>query len=387
MIPRRQNLKTRQSLFLFGARGTGKSTLLKQLFPTSEKILWIDLLNYKQESAFSKSPDRLSFLISGNQYKTVIIDEIQKVPRLLDVIHKEIEKNTQTKFIMTGSNARKLKKGQANLLAGRAVAYYLYPFSCFELEENFNLNETLQFGQLPRLLSLKSKTEKLLFLESYVQHYLKEEILQEQLVRKIQPFKNFLEIAAQLNGQTINYSKFARETGSDHKTIQNYFSILEDTLIGFSLPAYHRSVRKQQQKAPKFYLFDTGVKKALEATLTLPVKAKTFSFGQAFEHFIILECFKLNHYFRKAYKFSYCKTKNGLEVDLIVQRPGKKELLVEIKSTDEIRKDHIKTIKHFSKDWTVSHSTQLWSLDRQIQNIEGVRCLHWKKALRSLFNL
>ena len=386
MIQRLQNLKTKQSLFLFGARGTGKSTLLKQIF-SSKKTLWIDLLDYKQESALSKNPDRLSFLISGNSYKTVIIDEIQKVPRLLDVIHKEIEQNKKIQFIMTGSNARKLKRGQANLLAGRAIAYYLYPFSCFELKKDFQLRSALHFGELPKLLNLKSKKEKILFLESYVQNYLKEEILQEQLIRQIQPFKNFLEIAAQLNGQTINYSKFARETGSDHKTIQNYFSILEDTLIGFSLPAYHRSIRKQQQKAPKFYLFDTGVKRALEGILILPLKFKTFSFGQAFEHFVLLECVKLNHYLRKSYKFSYCKTKNGLEVDLVIQRPGKKELLVEIKSAEEIRRDHIKTIKHFSKDWKVSHEAQLWSMDKQTQIIEGVKCLPWRTALKKLFNL
>jgi len=386
MIHRIQELKTKQNLFLFGARGTGKSTLLKQIF-SSKKTLWIDLLDYKQENAFLKNPDRLSFLISGSSYKNIIIDEIQKVPKLLDVIHKEIEKNKKIKFIMTGSNARKLKRGQANLLAGRAVAYYLYPFSCFELEKNFHLNKALHFGGLPKLLSLPSKKEKLLFLESYVQNYLKEEILQEQLIRKIQPFKNFLEIAAQLNGHTINYSKFARQTGSDQKTIQNYFSILEDTLIGFSLPSYHRSVRKQQQKAPKFYLFDTGVKKALECTLSLGLKPGTFSFGQAFEHFILLECVKLNHYLRKFYKFSYCKTKNGLELDLIIQRPGKKELLVEIKSTPEVRTDHIKTIKHFSKDWSVPHKAQLWSIDTQTQNIEGIQCFHWQKALKKLFHL
>lgn len=386
MVQRLQNLKTRQSFFLFGARGTGKSTLLKQIF-SSKKTLWIDLLDYKQENAFSKNPDRLSFLISGSSYKNIIIDEIQKVPRLLDVIHKEIEKNKNIQFIMAGSSARKLKRGRANLLAGRAVAYYLYPFSFFELGKDFHLNKALHFGGLPKLLSLKSKKEKLLFLESYVQNYLKEEILQEQLIRKVQPFKNFLEIAAQLNGQTINYSKFARETGSDHKTIQNYFSILEDTLIGFSLPAYHRSIRKQQQKASKFYLFDIGVKRALEGTLTLPLKPKTFSFGQAFEHFLLLECVKLNHFLKKSYKFSYCKTKNGLEVDLIIQRPGKKELLVEIKSTEEIRKDHIKTIKNFSTDWVTPHEAQLWSMDKGTQNIEGVRCFPWEVALKKLFHL
>ncbi len=384
MISRFQNLKTKQNLFLFGARGTGKSTLVKHLF-SSQKMLYIDFLDYKQENAFLKNPDRLSNILSKNQYKFVVIDEVQKVPKLLDIIHREIEQNKKTQFIMTGSSARKLKRGQANLLAGRAISYYLYPFSCFELVSKFSIKNALQFGTLPKLLELKSKKEKILFLESYVQNYLKEEVLQEQIVRKIQPFKNFLEITAQLNGQTINYSKFAREVKSDHKTIQNYFSILEDTLIGFFLPTYSRSVRKQQQKAPKFYLFDTGITRALDETLTLPIKPKTFSFGRAFEHFVILECFKLNHYFRKRYKFSYLKTKNGLEMDLIIQRPGKRELIVEIKSTNEIRKDHIKTVKHFSSDWDLPHSAQVWSLDTQAQSIQGISCLHWQKALQKLF--
>ena len=384
MIPRFQNLKTKQSLFLFGARGTGKSTLVKHLF-SSQKTLYIDFLDYRQENAFLKNPDRLSNILSKNQYKAVIIDEVQKIPKLLDVIHREIEKNKRTKFIMTGSSARKLKRGQANLLAGRAISYYLYPFSCFELGTKFRLRESLQFGTLPKLLELKSKKEKILFLESYVQNYLKEEILQEQIVRKVQPFKNFLEVAAQLNGQTINYSKFAREVNSDHKTIQNYFSILEDTLVGFFLPTYSRSVRKQQQKAPKFYLFDIGITRALNETLTLPIRSKTYIFGRAFEHFVILECFRLNHYFRKHYKFSYLKTKNGLEVDLVIQRPGKKEVIVEIKSTDEIRKDHIKAIKHFSSSWDLPHVAQVWSQDTQAQSIQGVSCLHWQMALEKLF--
>ena len=386
MIQRLQKLNTKQSLFLFGARGTGKSTLLQQKFDSS-KTLWVDLLNYKEESLFSKNPDRLSFLISNKLYKKVIIDEIQKAPKLLDIVHKEIVKNKKIQFIMTGSSARKLKRGQANLLAGRAVAYYLHPFSYLEQGEQFHLNQALQFGGLPQLSNLKSKKEKLLFLESYVENYLKEEILQEQIVRKIQPFKNFLEIMAQLNGETINYSKFAKEIGADHKTIQNYFSILEDTLLGFFLPAYSRSIRKQQQKAPKFYLFDTGVKRALEGILTVPMKTHTFSFGKAFEHFLILECFKLNHYLRKSYKFSYFKTKNGLEIDLIIQKPGKKEILVEIKSTDTLRKDHASKLNRFSKDWASPHSKQLWSLDAYIQNIQGVKCLPWSIALKKMFQI
>ena len=359
---------------------------MKMLFP-SKKSLWIDLLDYRQENRLSKNPDRLSFLLKGNSFQRVIIDEIQKVPKLLDIIHKEIERNKNIQFVMTGSSARKLKRGQANLLAGRAVACYLHPLSCFELGMNFSLTRYLQFGGLPKLLSLKSKKERVLFLESYVQNYLKEEILQEQLVRKIQPFKNFLEIVAQINGQIINYSKLSREAGVDHKTIQSYFSVLEDTLVGFFLPAYHRSVRKQQQKAPKFFLFDLGVKKTLEGTSVIPLKSGTYAFGSAFEHFILLECHKLNHYFRKGYRFFYLKTKDGLEIDLIIQRPGKRDVLVEIKSAEEIRQEHTKTIRNIASAWDRPCEMQVWSRDSQVQKINRVKCLPWQEALKMLFNV
>ena len=385
MVQRHQTLDTSQNLFLFGARGTGKSTLLKALYP-AKGTLWIDLLNYKQEVRLSNNPDRLSFLIAGGSFQRVIIDEIQKIPKLLDVIHRETEKNKRIKFIMTGSSARKLKRGRANLLAGRAVAFYLYPLSRFEMEKTFHLKKYLQFGGLPKLLALKSQKEKVLFLESYVENYLKEEILQEQIIRKIHPFRNFLEITAQLNGQTVNYSRFAEEIGVDHKTVQNYFSVLEDTLVGFFLPAFHRSVRKQQQKAPKFFLFDVGVKNTLEGTSNVPLKSGTYGFGRAFEHFLLLECRRLNHYFRKKFRFSYLKTKDGLEVDLIVQRPGKKDLLVEIKSAKEVREKHTKTVQRLADVWPSSCEIQVWSRDPQTQKIKQAKCLHWETALKTLFS-
>ena len=156
-------------------------------------------------------------------------------------------------------------------------------------------------------------------------------------------------------------------------------------MIGFFLPSYSRSIRKQQQKSPKFYLFDTGIKKALEDSLDIPIKAQTYAFGLAFEHFILLECFKLNHYFKKNYKFSYYKTKTGLELDLIIQKTGQKDIIVEIKSTTEIRKDHIKTIKRLSEDWKQDHLAEVWSLDSQNQKIEKIKCLHWKSALKKHF--
>ena len=384
MVQRLQKLATEQSLFLFGARGTGKSTLLKNLFP-AEDALWIDLLDSRQEDLFFRNPERLSFIVAGESPKRIIIDEIQKIPKLLDIIHMEMEKNKSIQWIMTGSSARKLKRGRANLLAGRAVVFYLYPFSCFETKDGFDLCGRLRFGGLPRLLSLKSDREKALFLKSYVQNYLKEEILQEQIIRNIRPFRNFLEIAAQMSGQIVNYSKCAREIGADYKTVQNYFSVLEDTLVGFFLPAYHRSIRKQQQTAPKFFLFDLGARKALEKTLSVPVKPGTFAFGQALEHFILAECRALNHYFEKDYRFSYLKTKDGREIDLIIQRPGEPDLLVEIKSTAEIRKEHIRTLQKIAADWKAPCESQVWSQDPQIQKINGVQCLPWQSAVRAAF--
>ncbi len=380
-------MKTGQSLFLFGARGTGKTSLLKALFPEKES-LWIDLLDYSQESRLSKNPDRLSFMLEGagggrGTFKRAIIDEVQKIPKLLDIVHKESGKKTQ--FIMTGSSARKLKRGRANLLAGRAALFYLFPLTCFELKKAFDLTNHLQFGGLPGVLNLKSKKEKLLFLESYAQNYLKEEVLQEQIVRKVQPFRNFLEMAAQTNGEIVNYSRFAREINADHKTVQNYFSVLEDTLTGFFLPAYSQSARKQQQKAPKFFLFDLGLKKALEGSAAFPAKPGSYGFGRAFEHFILLECRALNHYFRKRFKLSYLKTKDGLEIDLIVQRPGKKDLLAEIKSSSEIREDHSKALRRLSEAWPRPFEAQVWSRDPQRQKIRHVLCLHWREALKKTF--
>lgn len=386
MIKRFQRLRTAQNLFLFGARGTGKSTLIKSFF-SKKKTLWIDLLDYKEESRFSKNPDRLSFFLKANSFQKVVIDEIQKVPKLLDIVHKETERNKKIQFIMTGSSARKLKRGQANLLAGRAISFYLYPMSCFELGKKFNLLNYMQFGGLPRLFSLNSNREKILFLESYAQNYLKEEIMQEQILRKIQPFKNFLEIVAQINGQIINYSKFSREIGGDYKTIQNYFSILEDTLIGFFLPAYHRSIRKQQQQAPKFFLFDLGVKKALEGTLDIPLRSGNYGFGSNFESFILTECHKLNHYFEKKYKFFYFKTKSGLEIDLVIQRPKQKDILVEIKSAEEAKKEHTKKVCSIASEWKKPCDVQVWSRDTEAQKIGKASCFHWREALKKLFDM
>ncbi len=255
----------------------------------------------------------------------------------------------------------------------------------FELDTKTHLDSMLEFGTLPEVVNKKNPKDKREFLKSYVQTYLKEEVISEQIIRKLNPFRNFLKIAAQHNGQILNYSSIARDIKADDKTVKNYFSILEDTLLGFFLPSYHKSVRKQQNQSPKFYFFDTGVKRALEAHTSLPLLKSTYTYGQAFEHKMILECFYLNEYLRKDFNFYYLKTKDQNEVDLIIERPGKKDVLVEIKSTEYVQKTHIKSLCRFKKDWFSECEPQLWSQQRRDQQVEGVRCLFWKQALKQLF--
>ncbi len=377
-------LNKSNSFFLFGARGTGKSTLLKSKF-FSPDTLWIDLLEDNTEVRYSKNPDELSNILSLGRYKKVVVDEVQKIPKLLDIIQKEMLEKPKVQFILTGSSARKLRGGLGNLLAGRSFTYHLYPLTSLELKDSFKLIEALKWGTLPGLFHMKSDEDKKEFLTSYVKTYLKEEIRMEQLLRNFRPFRDFLEIAAQQSGNVVNFSNISRDVGVDYKTIANYFTILDDTFLGFFLPSFHRSIRKQQRVAPKFYFFDTGIKRALEMNLSLELYEKNYEFGKLFEHWVISECFRLNEYLRKDFRFSYLRTKDQAEIDLIIQRPGKKDILVKIKSSEYIKNNNLRNLISFQKDWKNSEA-QLWSRDPQEKKINSVFCFHWIKALENLFS-
>ncbi|MBI4237099.1 MAG: ATP-binding protein [Deltaproteobacteria bacterium] len=381
MLHRTQKLSESNSLFLFGARGTGKTTLLRGLFAQAQ-TLWIDLLTEADETKYGRHPDDLSQMLATHTYTKVVIDEVQKAPKLLDVVHREMERRPEIQFIVTGSSARKLKRGAANLLAGRAFTYHLFPLTTDELGPRFDLAHALAFGSLPKLLTYTTDEDKNEFLRAYVNNYLREEIQMEQLVRHLHPFRDFLEVAAQCNGQVLNYAKIARDIGVDDKTVRSYFSILEDTLVGSALPSFHRSIRKQQREAPKFYLFDPGVVRALDGTLRVALVPKTYAFGRAFEHWVILECLRVNAYRRLDYQLSYLLTKNHVEVDLVVQRPGTLDLLIEIKSAERATPALVKHLRSLHTDWDRDHEAELWSLDRDEQIIDGVRCLHWQQGLR-----
>lgn len=284
---------------------------------------------------------------------------------------------------MTGSSARKIKRGSANLLAGRAFVNYLFPLTHIELGKRFDLKEALEFGTLPKITQLKSTKEKQSFLRAYALLYLKEEIREEQIVRKLDPFRRFLEIAAQTNGEIINYSNIARDVNVDTKTVQSYFQILEDTLIGHILEPFHLSIRKRQRTNPKFYFFDLGIKRALDRTLTIELLPQTYAFGRAFEHFFITEILRFHAYFPKDYQFSYLCTKDNAEIDLIVERPAMPVALIEIKSTREVTERHILNLKRFRKDFKNSEAFCL-SLDTTEKVIDNINILHWRRGLNEL---
>lgn len=386
MIKRLQGLSGRHSCFLFGARATGKSTLLAQKAPPHRSdVLWIDLLSFEQETRWSQDPDLLSRMLQQKPYKMVVIDEVQKVPKLLDIVHREYEKNKKLRFFVTGSSARKLKRGQANLLAGRLFLFHLHPFTHIELGKKFLLDEALSYGTLPGVWTCQSVADRCRYLKSYVQAYLQEEILVEQLVRKIAPFKNFMPIAAQYSGQKINFLNIAKNIGVDASTVQSYFDILCDTYLGFYLPSFHRSVCKQQAKAAKFYLFDTGVLRALAQQLSAPVLPQTYEYGRLFEHLVILESIRLNDYFETDYKFSYVQDRGSREVDLVIQPPRGPELLIEIKSTRHVEGKQAKNLEKFLNLWDKPAKAQLWSQDPYPQQHGRVQFLHWQEGLKQLF--
>ena len=385
MLNRLIQLPKNKSFFLFGARGVGKSTLLRQTF-SEQEALWINLLGAEEENRFSRHPDELAIIARSlpSQKKYIIIDEIQKIPKLLDIIHILIEEKLPIHFIMTGSSARKLKRGGANLLAGRAFVYYLFPFSYLEIGNAFHLQQTLEWGSLPTAILYTDENDRHLYLQAYANTYLKEEIWSEQFIKNLDPFRRFLEVAAQMNGKILNYASIARDVGTSENTVKEYFSLLEDTLIGFSLEAFHHSFRKRLRVAPKFYFFDTGVTRTLARLLRVPLRESTSAYGETFEHFIILECLKLASYYALDYRFSYLCTKDDAEVDLIVDRPGQPYLFIEIKSSKEILPQSLKTLRQLAKDFQNCEAV-CFSQDIYTKKHDEITVYPWKEGIENFF--
>jgi predicted AAA+ superfamily ATPase len=282
-------------------------------------------------------------------------------------------------FALSGSSARKLKRGGANLLAGRAFIYKLFPFVFSELKQDFVLQDALRWGTLPGITKFNSDSDKSSFLKSYIETYLKEEIIAEQLVRNLSPFSRFLNIAGQSNASIVNFTKIAVDINTSPTNVINYYSILEDTLITYKLETFHQSIRKRQRVAPKIYFFDCGVVRALNGRVDVPLKAQTYEYGKLFETFIINQIRAYLTYQGKQFRLSYLQTKDNAEIDLIIERPNEKAFLLEIKSGGEVRDSELNNLRRFSKDIKNSHPICLYDGVKKLR-IDDIDVLPWQDA-------
>ncbi len=380
-------LKSR-SFFMFGPRGVGKSTWLREHL-NDPNVLYINLLDPNHYEIFLLDPKKFYDFVTSqeNLKKVVIIDEVQRIPALLDIAHDLISKSKRI-FVFTGSSARRLKQKGTNLLAGRASVYHMYPFSMHELGNDFSLQKALERGLLPDAYFANLEIESTEYLKSYVITYIEKEIQQEQWVRKIEPFRKFLNIAAQMNTKIINKSKIAKQVGVESSTIESYFEILEDTLLGFRLPGFHTSIRKQVKFAEKFYFIDTGIARAIEKTLSIPLIEHNSYYGSIFEAFIVLEIKKFIEYNRLDWTLNYLSTKDDVEIDLIISRPRNSPLLVEIKSTQSVIDSDTKSLVLLSKDLDKQFQKKcpqiLISQDLLEREIDQIQCWHYLQLVKKL---
>jgi predicted AAA+ superfamily ATPase len=330
-----------KSFFLFGPRGTGKTTWVKSQFP---KAIYLDLLEAELFNELLSNPGRLENLIPNNFNDWIIIDEIQRVPDLLHEVHREIEKY-RYKFILTGSSARKLKRKGPDLLGGRALTYYMHPLTSKELADDFNLQKSLQYGHLP---SVFAEPDPKKYLESYLQTYLKEEIQQEGLTRNLSAFARFLETASFSQGSVLNVSEIAREAAIERKVVENYFSILEDLLIGYRIPVFTKRSKRRLVAHTKFYFFDVGVYRAIRPMG--PLDQPEMAEGISFETLFFQELLAVNDYFHLRNRLYYYRTAIGAEVDFVAY--GEKGIFAfEVKRTKKVSRSAVTGLKIFLKDY------------------------------------
>lgn len=337
------NPEEKQSYFLFGPRGVGKTSWLRTHFP---EALFFDLLHDKTYTSLLADPSRLGDLIPSDYKGWVIIDEIQKAPALLDEVHRLIE-SRKLRFILTGSSARKLRRQGVNLLAGRALIKNMYPITALEQKEKFLLPQSLRYGHLPMALNSEHPEE---YLSSYIATYLREEVLQEGLTRNIVLFTKFLETVSFSQGELLNTTQMAQDIGTNRSAVETLFRILEDLLLASRLPVFTQRAKRELVKNVKFYYFDVGVYRAIrpQGPLDTPEEID----GAALETLFLQEARAINDYFFYGYEFYFWKTRSQLEVDFILY--GKHGLLAfEIKRKAQIRTDDYKGLKAFMEDYPV----------------------------------
>lgn len=385
MFPRLLNLPKSNSYFLFGPRQVGKTSLVTSSLK-AERVLKYDLLDSKEYFRLIARPALFAeelMKVKGS-IDFVVIDEVQRVPALLDEVHRFIEMPNPPVFVLTGSSARKLKRSGTNMLGGRAWTLRLHPLTYREMAADFDLMRVLELGSLPKIATINDDDAKQT-LRSYVETYLKEEIEAEALVRATGVFVRFLHLASHESGAILNYSTLSRDTGTSAKTIKEYYKILEDTLIGRFLPAFSRSARKRLVAHPKFYLFDTGVQRALTKKLTVPLQHATSEYGLLFEHFIINEVFRLNDYLQKDHEFSYYRTEHGAEVDLIIETPAGECFAVEIKSTENPSLSDVRSgLKSFKE--VVPHARLICVCNAlRMREADGIEIWPWQQFFDAIY--
>jgi predicted AAA+ superfamily ATPase len=330
---------TQDSLFLWGARQTGKTTLLKTLFPNARVY---DLLKSEEFERLFRNPGLLrEELKEANSQNLVVIDEVQKIPQLLDEVHWLIT-NRNIRFILCGSSARKLMRCGANLLGGRALRTILYPLVSAEISD-FDFKKALHNGMLPRHYLAKNPQRRL---QAYIGDYLNEEIRAEALSRNLLSFTRFMEIAARCNGEMIVYRNIAQDCGVSANTVKEYFNILEQTMIGYLVSGFTATSKRRAIAAPKFYYFDVGIVNYLLNRNNMA--QGTEDFGRAFEHLIMQEIIAYLGYNNSNEKLTYWRTASGYEVDCII---GKGRIAIEIKSSNEIKSRHTKGLKAFQEEY------------------------------------
>ena len=379
MLDRIISLPDTSSFFLFGPRQTGKSTLIQSRF--RNKAIWtVDLLLSDVFLRYAKYPDlfRRETIkkIADDKITTVFVDEIQRVPMLLNEVHYLMQ-HYDCQFILTGSSARKLKRGGANLLAGRAVQRRLFPFVFLEIESQFDIDDALLFGTLPAIFS-KSPLEKKDILTAYVHTYLKEEIKSEGIVRNLGGFSRFLDIAASQFGEVVNFSNIARECHLPVRSVQSYYEILEDTFIGFRLEPWRKSIRRRLSAHPKFYLFDNGVTNALNRHLSEP--PDHFTKGRLFEQWIILETIYCLHYRSSEIQPFFWRTNHGAEVDLLLVKHNKIIAAIEIKLTSVVTNAHLTGLRSFREENQDVPCYVVCSTGEPYE-LEQIRVISWREFI------
>ncbi len=363
-----------QSYFLFGPRGTGKSTWLKFYYPDS---LRIDLLRPEIIRQFQAYPERLAEMVRANKSKTIIIDEVQRLPDLLNVVHSLIEEKQGWQFILTGSSARKLKRAGVNLLAGRAIVRHLHPFMAAELGEQFSLTNALHYGLVPLIIDSEDPAQSL---QAYAGLYLEEEVKTENWVRNVGHFSRFLEVMSFSQGAILNISNIARECDVSRKLIEGYLDVLQDLLLSFQVPVFTVRAKRKLIAHPKFYYFDTGVYRSLRPTGYIDTTSELN--GGGLEGLVAQHLRAWNDYQGSPNKLYYWRTRHGLEVDFIID--GKAGIFaIEVKNSASIYSKDLRGLEAFDEDYPEAKLLLLYCGKERLQK-KKILCLPIEDFLKTL---